>query len=74
MGSDHRCPECGHEIDDVRVTCPGCGYRYQESDYRDTEAGNEFLTGSAMDDEGREDLEDPTGTGEAAEEERARAE
>jgi hypothetical protein len=67
-------PRVRPDIDDVRVTCPGCGYRYKESDYEDTEAGNEFLTGSALGDDGREDLEDPTGTGERVDQKEARAE
>ena len=59
--SDHRCPECGAEIDDVRVTCSNCGYRYQESDYGDTDAGNEFQAGSALDEEGNELVDHPSG-------------
>jgi hypothetical protein len=31
-----------------------CGYDYKPEDYDDTEAGNEFLTGSELDDRGNE--------------------
>jgi hypothetical protein len=59
--ADNRCPECDAEIDDVRVTCPNCGYRYQESDYDDKEAGNEFQAGTAIDEEGNELVDHPSG-------------
>ena len=59
--ADNKCPECSAEIDDVRVTCARCGYRYQGSDYDDTEAGNEFQAGSALDDEGNELIDHPSG-------------
>ncbi len=62
--SDNKCPECGEPIIDVRANCPNCGYEYQESDYGDTEAGSEFVAGSAVDDEGNEIPDDETGTGE----------
>lgn len=61
MTEEHKCPECGAEIDDVRVTCSKCGYEYRSSDYDDTQAGNEFTAGSAVDDEGAELVEDPSG-------------
>ena len=61
MAEDHKCPECGEPIDDVRVTCSNCGYEYKKEDYDDRKAGNEFRAGSALDDEGEEDLEDPSG-------------
>lgn len=54
MSDDHKCPECGAEIVDVRVTCPKCGYDYESSDYDDTSAGSEFTAGVAVDDEGNE--------------------
>jgi endogenous inhibitor of DNA gyrase (YacG/DUF329 family) len=50
------CPECGKPVENVRVTCPYCGHRYEESEYEDTEAGNEFIAGSNVDDEGNEIL------------------
>lgn len=48
------CPECGAPVENLRATCPNCGYEYQEGDYDDKEAGNEFLAGSELDDEGNE--------------------
>ena len=59
--SDHKCPECGTEIDDVRVTCANCGYEYKDSDYGDTEAGNELQAGTALDDDGKEVVDHPSG-------------
>ena len=38
MTTDHKCPDCGAEIEDIRVTCPKCGYDYKKSDYADTNA------------------------------------
>ncbi len=51
---DNKCPECGQPIDDVRATCRNCGYEYKEEDYSDPAAGNEFVTGSAIDEQGEE--------------------
>lgn len=62
--SDKECPECGEPIIDVRANCPNCGYEYKDSDYGDKEAGSEFVAGSAVDDEGNENPDDETGTGE----------
>lgn len=67
--SDGKCPECGVPIIDVRSNCPSCGYEYKESDYGDKEAGSEFVSGSAVDDEGNEIPDDETGTGEGGDEE-----
>ena len=61
---DNKCPECDAPIIEVRANCPNCGYEYQESDYSDKEAGSEFVSGSAVDDEGNEVPDDETGTGE----------
>ncbi|MGH2754522.1 MAG: zinc-ribbon domain-containing protein [Actinomycetota bacterium] len=58
---EHKCPECNAPIDDVRVTCPNCGYQYDRSDYEDTEAGNEFQAGSALDEQGEEMVDHPSG-------------
>ncbi|MEA2498331.1 MAG: hypothetical protein QOH26_736 [Actinomycetota bacterium] len=55
------CPDCGAPIDNVRVTCPNCGRQYEKDDYSDTEAGNEFRAGTAIDDEGKELPDDPSG-------------
>lgn len=60
---DKKCPECGEPIIDVRATCPKCGYEYKESDYSDKQAGEEFVAGSAVDDEGNEIPDDETGGG-----------
>ena len=62
--SDKECPECGSPVIDVRANCPNCGYEYKESDYGDTEAGSEFVAGSAVDEEGNEVPDDATGGGE----------
>ena len=58
---DKECPECGEPINNVRANCPNCGYEYQDSDYDDQEAGAEFVSGSAVDDEGNEIPDDETG-------------
>ena len=55
------CPDCGAPIDNVRVTCPNCGRQYEKDDYSDTEEGNEFRAGSALDDEGKEDPDHESG-------------
>lgn len=54
LADSKTCPECGAPVDDVRATCINCGYEYGEGDHEDTEAGNEFLSGSQVDDEGNE--------------------
>ena len=55
------CPDCGAPIDNVRVTCPNCGREYEKDDYSDTEEGNEFKAGTALDDEGNEMPDDESG-------------
>ena len=60
---DNECPECGEPIIEVRANCPNCGYEYKDSDYTDKEAGSEFISGSAVDDEGNEIPDDETGGG-----------
>ena len=59
--SDKKCPECDEPIIDVRAACPNCGYEYKDEDYNDAEAGKEFVSGSAIDEEGNEMPEDETG-------------
>lgn len=54
LADSKTCPACGAPVDDVRATCINCGYEYGEDDHEDTEAGNEFLSGSQVDDEGNE--------------------
>jgi hypothetical protein len=54
ISDSKQCPECGAPVENLRATCPTCGHEYKESDYDDTEAGNEFLTGSELDEQGEE--------------------
>ncbi len=67
LAQDKKCPECGVPVDDVRATCINCGYEYKDEDHEDTEAGNEFLHGSQIDDEGNE-LPDETPAEEGSDE------
>ena len=46
-------------LDDVRATCINCGYEYSDEDHEDDEAGNEFMAGTQVDDEGNEIPQDP---------------
>lgn len=62
MAEDHKCPECGAEVADVRVTCPNCGREYTEDDYGDKQAGSEFTAGTMVDDDGNEIIEEDAGT------------
>ena len=61
------CPECGDPIDDLRASCKKCGYEYKDSDYSDTEKGNEFIAGTNMDDEGNEITDEGPGAEEGTE-------
>jgi len=61
------CPECGEPIDNLRASCKECGYEYKDGDYTDTEAGNEFLSGSNIDDSGEEITDEGPGAEEGAE-------
>lgn len=54
LAGEKTCPECGTPVDDVRATCINCGYEYSDEDHENPEAGNEFLSGSQVDDEGNE--------------------
>ncbi len=54
LAQDKTCPECGAPVDDVRATCLNCGYEYKDEDHENMEAGNEFMSGSQIDDEGNE--------------------
>jgi ribosomal protein S27AE len=58
------CPECGEPVHDVRKTCPNCGYEYKEEDYDDKDAGEEFVAGSQIDEQGEEIVEEGVGAGE----------
>ena len=59
LADEKKCPECGAPVDDVRATCINCGYEYSDEDHEDAEAGNEFMAGTQVDDEGNEIPEDP---------------
>lgn len=54
VAEDKTCPECGAPVENLRKTCPQCGYEYKKEDYSDREAGDEFVAGSEVDDEGNE--------------------
>ncbi len=58
------CPECGEPVHDVRKTCPNCGYEYKEEDYDNKDAGEEFVAGSQIDEQGEEIVEEGVGAGE----------
>jgi ribosomal protein S27AE len=46
-----KCPECGEAIENVRATCPNCGY--SDTDYDDDDqAGREFVAGAEADESG----------------------
>jgi ribosomal protein L32 len=66
-GAANKCPECGEPVEDLRATCANCGYEYKDEDYADPEAGNEFLAGSNIDDEGEEITDKGPGVEEGAE-------
>lgn len=75
LAENKKCPECGTPVDDVRATCINCGYEYGDEDHEDQEAGNEFMIGSQVDDQGNElpdeePSEDPPTHERAADEER----
>lgn len=54
VAEDKTCPECGAPVENLRKTCPQCGYEYKKEDYSDREAGDEFVAGTEVDDEGNE--------------------
>lgn len=54
LADNKKCPECGAPVDDVRATCIDCGYEYKDEDHEDAEAGQDFVSGSQVDDEGNE--------------------
>ncbi len=59
--SDGKCPECGEPIQNLRATCPNCGYEYTDDDYTDTDEGSEFVAGAAIDDQGQEIVDSEAG-------------
>ncbi|MDP9067611.1 MAG: zinc ribbon domain-containing protein [Actinomycetota bacterium] len=54
LAQDKTCPECGAPVDDVRASCMNCGYEYKDEDHENMEAGNEFMSGSQIDEGGNE--------------------
>ena len=54
ISTEKTCPECGAPVENLRKTCSSCGYEYTEADYDDIKAGSEFITGSEIDDQGNE--------------------
>jgi hypothetical protein len=54
LSDSSQCSGCGEPVDNLRKTCPHCGHEYSEDELDDTEAGNEFKAGAALDDEGNE--------------------
>ncbi len=54
ISTSKKCPECGAPVENLRKTCSKCGYEYKASDYDDTDAGSEFITGSEIDEQGNE--------------------
>ena len=60
LAENKTCPECGAPVDDVRATCINCGYEYGEEDHEDPGAGNEFMSGSQVDDQGNEQTDEQT--------------
>lgn len=54
ISDEKTCPECGAPVENLRKTCPQCGYEYKKEDYSDREAGDEFVAGSEVDQEGNE--------------------
>lgn len=54
LSDSSTCSECGEPVDNLRKTCPQCGHEYGQDELDDTDAGNEFKAGAALDDEGNE--------------------
>ena len=54
LSDSSTCSECGDPVDNLRKTCPNCGHEYSGDELDDTEAGDEFKAGAALDDEGNE--------------------
>lgn len=54
ISDSEKCPECGAPVENLRATCPNCGYEYKDDDYDQPDAGKEFETGSELDDSGEE--------------------
>jgi hypothetical protein len=62
ISDEKTCPRCGAPVENLRKTCPQCGYEYEKDDYSDREAGDEFVAGSEVDDEGNEVVEEEDDT------------
>ena len=54
ISESKKCPECGEPIENVRASCPNCGYEYTDKDYDQPDAGSDFITGSEIDESGDE--------------------
>jgi hypothetical protein len=54
VSDSKKCPECGEPIENVRASCPNCGYEYSGKDYDQPDAGADFITGSEVDESGEE--------------------
>ena len=67
ISTEKECPECGAPIENLRANCPKCGYEYQEDDYDEPDAGEEFVAGSNVGDEGEEVTDEGPGVEEGAE-------
>jgi ribosomal protein S27AE len=67
ISTEKECPECGAPIENLRASCPKCGYDYKDDDYDEPEAGNEFVAGSNVTDEGEEVTDKGPGVEEGAE-------
>ena len=58
ISDSKKCPECGEPIENVRASCPNCGYEYKESDYDQPDAGSDFIAGTEMDESGEEIIDE----------------
>lgn len=58
LAENKKCPACGAPVDDVRATCIDCGYEYKDEDHEDPDAGTEFVSGSQIDEQGNELLDE----------------
>ena len=58
ISDSKKCPECGEPIENVRASCPNCGYEYKDSDYDQPDAGSDFIAGTEMDESGEEIIDE----------------
>lgn len=57
ISENKTCPECGEPVDNVRATCPSCGKEYGDKEYDDEDAGEEFMAGSLLNEDGTENTD-----------------